>query len=188
MSHDKMDKGIRSSMLDDFLPDGDKSAHPKPAYPTPRSSGSGRGYQGGFDFDRGDSLSDFAGEDVPDDVVDRSYRRPAQKYQPPTYARNSVFNRHTTHGTPNTSVDGLVADVLNEGKTVNGDLLITTEQAERIATLYVREMGLFNDKVGVCWSTEGLKYFKASIVDLIGELYYGSKKVVVVDSETGEVL
>lgn len=191
MTQDKMDKSIRSSMLDDFLSDEDKPTPPKPTYTAPSTyGGRGGGYQGGFDFDKGDS-TEFAGEDGTDALDDVHRYRPASRMPLNSHRRGSVFDRTVSHGydqpTSGDNTSRQLAAIVRGGFTAGGHLILTSQQVEDMVNAYMKEIGLINDRAGLVWSTNGLKYLRASLTDLIGELFSGSRKIVQGDPDTGEI-
>lgn len=194
MTSNKMEKGIQKSMLDDLLSDSDKPK-PPPA-PTPRYSGGRYGsdgyYDDEYDWRNGDplpaSMSDSDDDDYQKDIP-AFLRKPATTHR----QRTSIFKQsermQAPLGAPH-AVSDLACDLLDEGVTRGTKHFMTPEQVKRLVDLYMREIGTFNDRVGVCWSSEGSKIIRAGLEDMMGEMYFGTMRITEADGfdpETGEV-
>lgn len=210
MTNSKMEKGIQKSMLDDLLDDSDK---PKPPAPPARSYGYGYDpaprYNDGYDWDRGDplprSMSDDDEADIPAWMRTNAYRdadegdsgtyghRRALPARSPHQQRTSIFKQSHNQaplGGASHAVSDLAHDIIDAGTHKGGKVYLRPDQVTSLVNLYMRELGTFNDRAGLCWSSEGSKIIRAGLEDLMGEMYAGTSRIISgddFDAETGEV-
>ena len=189
---DKMDKKVRSSMLDDLLSDGDKKKDPpKPTYSG--GYGSSYGYQGGtYSNGRSRDLFDDGGPDPLDDDYYSGTRR-SRSYSPPP--------RKTDYSVPRTSIQGYnrravetpadkILMAFDDSYESGGRVYIDDKAKAKIIDAMMISLSLTLDQASMFWMTDGTKLMRAAFDDLVTNfMYLNTCKVVVadIDQDTGEI-
>lgn len=174
MTKNNMDKHIQNSMLDDLLSDKDKTSRPK---------GGGMGGTSSYD--------PYNWDDDGPDPLDDGYNGYSKrgKYTPPprktTYTPVPKYSYQPAQ-IRKFDVDETVEDIVNKGEysRETGHIIITRAQAERIATIYMRKLGLFNDNNSLCWTSGGSIVMRDTILGLFnGEMFYSGMRVVIKEDD-----
>lgn len=210
MTNNKMDKHVKSNMLDDLLDDTDKARPPAPAYNYTNTAYTQRGNQRDFGWDNPNDRG-FSGGRIPaqyygdDDESDIPEQYRSTKYASPRQP-TSVFNRGSAttktaktwgnEATALAAIDALIGGVNSGPK----HYFIPAPEQAALINATTKALGEFFDQIGLCWGAGGSKNAKMLIADILAnnvfydtangykELDFGGDYVADnVNAQTGEV-